>query len=113
MKQKHNLMYVMFMLWSFFHMSQSLIAQPIKPYIQQAGIKKKISELLKVKPEPIEPYSVRDISRLRFGLRNFLKLKHNGPANLIGIRERESNYKDEGTRYTSPKSAAADSFTTT
>lgn len=71
MKQKLYLLIAVFLIVSFYSIAQSTSGKQLQPYFGHAGIKKKISELLAVKPVARKQFDSTKIRLLNPGIENF------------------------------------------
>ncbi len=75
MKQKLYLLIAVFLIVSFYSNAQSSSGKQLQPYFEHAGIKKKISELLAVKPVARKQFDSTKIRLLNPGIEIFPSLR--------------------------------------
>lgn len=100
MKQKLYLLMAAFLLLSFYSNAQSSSGKQLQPYFEHAGIKKKISELLAVKPVARKPFDSSTIRLLKSGIENFSNFTESKKEHTVAGKIAPQNVAEENSRNT-------------
>lgn len=113
MKQKLYLLMAAFLLLSFYSNAQSSSGKQLQPYFGHAGIKKKISELLAVKPVARKQFDSTKIRLLNPGIENFPVFTESKKGPAVAGKIAPQNVAEENSRNTLSISSSAASTNTT